>query len=67
MSEPIAGYISVKIYAGLPGAEPIEVGTVRVPLTLRATSTKTIEAHLSDAVEYVAADFERVFGSEAAS
>lgn len=58
------GTVQVILYAGLRGAEPVEVGTLSVPLTLKSASTGTIEAHLSEALEYVTEDLKAVFGRE---
>ena len=61
-SKTTVGTVQVILYAGLRGAEPIEVGTLSVPLTLRSASTGTLEMHLSEALEYVAEDVKRGFG-----
>jgi hypothetical protein len=63
-SKTIVGSIEVVLYAGLRGADPIEVGTLRAPLTLKTASTGTIEASLTEALQYVAEDFKAVFASE---
>lgn len=57
------GNVEVVLYAGLRGATPTEVGTLRIPLTLRSVSTGTIEAQLSESLEYVSESLRAVFGA----
>jgi hypothetical protein len=58
------GSVEVVLYAGLRGAEPIEVGTMLMPLTLRDAANGRIEGRLKDAVEYTVASFEHVFSND---
>lgn len=55
------GTVKVKLYAGLDGREPMEVGYFLVPLTLKSATTGTLEANIRDAIEYVQEDFKAVF------
>jgi hypothetical protein len=58
------GNVEVVLYGGLRGAEPVELGTLRMPLTLRHAATGTIEGHLKEALEYVSEDLKQVFQEE---
>lgn len=62
--QPSIGSIRVLLYAGLDGETPIEVGSVMIPIRLDPMRTKGIEGSLREAVEYVAADLQAVFGTE---
>jgi hypothetical protein len=58
------GSVEVVLYAGLRGAEPREVGTLRMPLTLKSVSTGTVEGRLTDALGVVTETFQNIFNEE---
>lgn len=58
------GSVKVNIYAGLPGADPQEVGVVTIPLRLDTMREKGIESSLKDAVEITALHLNGVFGQD---
>lgn len=55
------GWLDIILYAGLQGTDPIEIGTVRVPLTLNTMRSNIVEASLGQAVEYVSQSLQEVF------
>lgn len=56
------GYIEVVIYAGLPGAKPVEAGTVRIPAYLcNLVGQKPFHLLLDEAITYTGESLKAIF------